>query len=92
MAKKPKQQRLPGTEDSAIVELEDAATSYAELRDNRMKVLAQEVEIKGKLLRLMKAHRKKEYVRDGISIKIVPEAETVKVTIAKPKEEQPEEA
>ena len=80
---RPKQQRLPGTEDAKIDALEDAAEEYARIRDERVALSAEEVELKGKLLDLMKANKKENYVRDGIEIHIVHEEETVKVKIKK---------
>ena len=56
--KGPRQQQLPEMEDNKISVLEDLALSYAEVRDERMGLSKQEVELKGKLLDLMnlKAH------------------------------------
>ena len=45
------------------------------------------MELKKKLLTIMKRHNKTEYLRDGISVKVVPEGEKVKVKIQAPKEE-----
>jgi hypothetical protein len=84
---KAKQRRLPGTENSAIQELEDAAAQYADIRDQRMELTKSEAVLKGSLLVMMKAHKKKSYTRDGISIEIIPENEKVKVRIKKDKEE-----
>ena len=80
---RPRQQDLPGTEDRAIKPLEDAAQDYAEIRDRRMALNAEEVGLKAKVLRLMKQHGKQAYHRDGVSIEIVVEEETVKVRVKK---------
>ena len=48
-----KQGRLPGTEDAAIQELEDAADEYMEARDKRLAHLKREVEKKGTILGIM---------------------------------------
>ena len=79
----PKQKRLPTMEDNKLDDLEAAAESYADIRDQRIALNAEEVDLKGKLLNLMKSHSKTQYQRDGISIKIVAEKETVKVKIKK---------
>jgi hypothetical protein len=88
MEKKPKQDRLPGTEDAAIAELESAAESYAETRDERVALLAEEVEQKASLLMLMKKHHKEHYEHNGVIVDIVHEDETVKVRITKKKENE----
>jgi hypothetical protein len=80
---RPRQQDLPGTEDRAIKPLEEAAQDYATIRDQRMALNAEEVGLKAKLLRLMKKHGKQAYHRDGVSIEIVTEEETVKVRVKK---------
>lgn len=85
------QNDLPGMSDRKIEALQDAAEEYAKKRDRRMKLLAEEVELKGELLKLMKRHKKEEYVYDGITISIVPGEETVKVRIAKAKDEEEQE-
>lgn len=80
---KPRDQPLPGMEDSAIKPLEDAAHAYAELRDERMGLSRQEVDLKQRLIGLMKTHGKDHYQRDGITIDLVQESETVKVRVKK---------
>ena len=76
-AERGKQGRL--IEDSAILDLEDAAKEYANTRDDRMALLETEVE----LLELMKKNKKEVYKRDGIEIRIAHEKETVKVKVKK---------
>lgn len=71
--------RLPGMEDAAIDELEDAAKRYVGIRDDRMAMTEKEVDAKDLVLTLMKRHEKETYRRDGLEIKIVHEEETVKV-------------
>ena len=78
-AKKPKQQRLPGTEDARIDALEDLAEEYAEIRDKRIALNKEESTLKDKLRDIMKANKKRHYVRDGVEIDIVPEGEKLKV-------------
>jgi len=87
---RPRQQDLPGTEDRAIKPLEEAAQDYAEIRDRRMALNAEEVGLKAKVLRLMKHHGKQAYHRDGVSIEIVVEEETVKVRVKKVDDETDE--
>jgi hypothetical protein len=78
-----KQKSLEGMEDREIKELQDAAISYAEIRDERMSLNRQEIELKEKLLALMKAHKKQTYVYNGVEVNIVHEEETVKVKVKK---------
>jgi hypothetical protein len=88
---RPRQQDLPGTEDRAIKPLEKAALDYADIRDQRMALNLEEVGLKAKLLRLMKEHGKQTYHRDGVSIEIVTEEESVKVRVKKPSEDEDDE-
>lgn len=85
---KPKQVPLIETE---IRELEKLAEEYADYRDERMKLGAQEVELKDKLLGAMHKHGKKDYVHGDVEIHVVAEEEKVKVKIRKPKEETDED-
>ncbi len=82
-----RQEQLPGVENSAIKEIEDAALEYAEGRDERMAATRVEVERKTKLIDAMHAANKTEYKRDGIEIKLTVEKEKVRVKIAKQDEE-----
>ena len=83
---KPRQQRLPGTEDAAITELETLAQDYAELRDERMKILTQEVGKKGEMLAAMKKHKRQSYTHAGVEIEITPIGEKLTVKIKKEKD------
>lgn len=85
---KGKQEALPGMEDSKLKDLCDRAEEYAEIRDKRQDLTRRESELKSDLLSLMKKHRKKDYVFDGIEIHVVMEEETVKVKVSKDDEEQ----
>lgn len=80
---RPRQAELPGTEDRAIKPLEDAAQAYAEIRDERMELNQNESSLKQSLIRLMKRHGKTHYKRNGISIDLITEAETVRVRFKK---------
>ena len=86
-----RQQQLPEMEDNKIAVLEDLALSYAEVRDERMGLSKREVELKGKLLDLMKAQKKEHYHRGNIKIDIVHEEETVKVKVKSASEEEEDE-
>lgn len=88
---RPRQQALPGTEDSAITEIERAAEDYAVIRDQRMELNSQEATLKKNLLTLMKKHGKTHYKRGPIDILLVVEEETVKVRIKKTKDEESED-
>lgn len=82
-----RQKSLEGMEDREIKELQDAAISYAEIRDERMALNKQEVELKTQLLTLMKKHKKETYVYNGVEVNIVHEEETVKVKVKKQDED-----
>lgn len=88
---RPEQADLPGTEDSAIKPLEDAAKRYAKIRDERMELNADEAKIKAALIVLMHKHGKTTYSRHGITITLVPEAENVKVKIKGKDDDEGEE-
>ncbi len=83
----PDQKELPGMEDRKLADLVEAAEEYAKIRDKRQDLTKREVELKSDLLGLMKKHKRKEYVYDGIEIRVVTEEETVKVHISKKSEE-----
>jgi len=85
---KPRQGRLAGMEDAKIEEIEAAAESYAEIRDRRQALTAEEVPAKKKLLELMHANEKTSYHHNGIEVKVVVEKEKVKVKIKKDSEEE----
>ena len=89
-AKRPRQQRLPGTEDAKIDLLEDLAADYASIHDERQGLSRKEVELKGKLLDLMKANKKSFYQRDGVTIQVIVETEKVKVRIKGHGDDEPE--
>ena len=81
-----KNKDLPGMENhSGIPELDELGMEYAEIRDERIALTEREVELKGRLLEMMKKHGKKSYIRKDIEIRIVPSEEKVKVKIKKEK-------
>jgi len=79
--KPPRNPRLPGMEDSGIVELERTAESYAEVRDQRMSLGKREGELNAELLALMKKHGKTEYHHEDVHCWLKVTAEKVKVKI-----------
>lgn len=79
----PRTPRLPGMEDAKIEALEQVALDYAEIRDERMKLSSQEIDLKGKIIDLMHANKKTAYTYDNVSIVLTVEKEKVKVKIAK---------
>ncbi len=89
--KKPKQQRLPGVENK-LADLHSCALDYADKRDERQACLVDEVELKTKLLGLMKKHKLEHYEYEDVNIDIVHEEETVKVRIKHAKEDSEEAA
>lgn len=88
--KGPRQTSLPGMEDRRITALDNAALSYAEIRDQRMDLSKSEVEAKSKVSDLMHANKKTHYKHGNIVIDLVPEGEKVKVKI-KPEGEEDDE-
>jgi hypothetical protein len=88
---RPRQADLPGTEDRKIRALEEAAEAYAEIRDERMQLNQREAELKSALLAQMKKLGKTVYHRDGITITVVAEEETVKVRVKKASDEDDDE-
>lgn len=85
---KAKQDDLPGMENRKMKDLHSAAMEYADVRDRRQELNKEEVELKSKLLRLMKQHKMEKYEYEDVSIWIEIEEETVKVRVKKPKEEE----
>jgi hypothetical protein len=77
------QQSLPGMEDAAIDDLENAARSYASVRDRRMALTKQEVDANALVLKMMKEYGKTTYRRDGIEIYVVTTEEKAKVRVSK---------
>lgn len=77
----PRQDALPGMENAKIAAIEKAALDYAEIRDQRQALTADESSLKKELLTLMHKEGKTNYKRNGISIKVITEKETVKVRV-----------
>jgi hypothetical protein len=94
-AKKPRQGRLPGMEDSAIKDLEDAAIEHSELQ---AQMVADRAEMRDKLkvidariMQLMRENNKKTYNRAGIALKLKDEA-TVSVRVKRHEKKDSSEA
>lgn len=74
------QARLPGTE-GVIQELEALGYEYAALRDQRMELTRQEVDLKKKLLEAMHNNNLTTYQYQDIEVEIVPGEEKIKVKV-----------
>jgi hypothetical protein len=81
--KTPRQASIPGMEDREIEELQAAGEHYASIRDRRMKLTEEEVELKKEVRTLMIRHGKKTYRFGKVEIDLVPGEEKVKVKIHK---------
>ncbi len=81
---KPRQARLPGTENPKIEALHGAAEEYAEIRDRRQELTKEESALKQSLLATMKKHHKTVYKYNGVEVRVIAENEKVKVRITKP--------
>lgn len=87
MAKRAREQDLPGMEERAIKPLQNAAVEYAEIRDERMALNTRESELKKKVRNLMHEYEKTHYAYDGVEIDLEPPdgEEIVRVRIKKAK-------
>jgi len=81
--KQPRSGSLPGMEDHAIRPLDHLAADYADIRDQRMELTRQEVDLKARTMKLMKKYGKTKYQHNGILIEIEPGEETIKVRVKK---------
>ena len=59
------------------------AAAYADLRDRRMALTAQEADLKRRALALLRQFKKTRYHRNGIDIELLHGADDVKVKVAK---------
>ena len=64
MSPKKRQMQIPGTERKSVPEVEQAAESYREVRDERCELSKREKQKKLELLAVMKAHKVKKYKYD----------------------------
>jgi hypothetical protein len=79
--RRPRQQRLPTMDDAKIEILHSLATDYADMRDRRMQLGKKEVELKGKILDVLKAHKMEHYHYSDIDITVINEKQKVRVKI-----------
>lgn len=82
---KPEQKYIEGTEPPRIKEIDVKALEYRNLRDKRQKLLADELECKGKLLELMHKHDLKIYPILDSDVEVVVEMEEENVKVRKRK-------
>ena len=82
-SKRHREVALPGMEDHAIHPLEQGAQQYVDIRDRRMELNKEEVELKRSLLKLMKQHLpgKTMYRHGGVIIRVIAGEEDVKVKV-----------
>lgn len=93
--KKGREKQPPLNDDPAfehIKEIENLAGCYVEARDRRQAMLADEVDLKEKLMASMKRHKLETYSFDGYMVEIVHEEETVKVKKKRAAVESPQAA
>lgn len=60
-----RQKELSGIEKESVKEIEEAAESYVEARDKRMKLTEKEVERKAALIEVMRKHKRTVYRDDN---------------------------
>jgi hypothetical protein len=84
-SKRARQERLPGTE-GVIQELEELGYEYAALRDQRMDLTKQEVDLKNRLLEAMHKNNLTSYQYQDIEVEIIPGEEKLKVKVDKIKD------
>lgn len=89
MAKKPIQKQLPGTAEGKHQDIIDAADAYEEARNKRMDMLQEEIELKKKLIDVMKKHDLVEYTYNGKKVVFSADIkEVIKVTEIKADKEE----
>lgn len=81
-------QRLPGLEDARIEELETLAEDYKKWQKKRMSALAKEVEIKDKIMGVLKGQKKKHYRYEDLEIEIIATKEKLKIKGVKDDEDE----
>lgn len=96
----PVQAEIPGTERPKIKEIELAAEAYVSIRDKRMRLTEQEVELKGALIDVVHKHADKitpngegerHYRFDDLVVILKPGKDNVKVRSADSELEEDEE-
>ena len=68
-----KQQYIDGTEPPSIPEIDRAASEYVRVRDRRMDLTEDEVELRGKLMQAMVDAKLESYVYDGNRVTLTHE-------------------
>jgi hypothetical protein len=89
--RKPRTASLPGMEDHAIPALEKIAQEYADIRDQRMELTLQERALKTTAIAAMHKHGRTSYEHDGVTIRLVPGEEKLKVQIREHATEEDDE-
>lgn len=79
--KKARQKRLPGMEDNAIKDLEEAAIEHSETLGEIAKARASMKEIDTRIATIMRKEGKKTYNRAGIRLKLREGHESVSVQV-----------
>lgn len=83
-----RQADLPGLENRKLKDLHETALTYAEKRDERQALLAEEVDLKQRLLTLLKKYKMDHYEYNGVVVDRVMEQETVLVKVKSKDEEE----
>lgn len=86
MARRPKQQAIPGTERKVHRDIRQKAAELYEVRTERIDLSKKEGVLAAELLALMKKHGLTEHREEDLIISVVPEGEKVKVKKAKEEE------
>jgi hypothetical protein len=89
---KAKQSRLPGTEDAAIQELEDAAVEHSDALGEIRKEREGLKEIDARLATLMKKAGKTSYNHNGVTLKLQKGKDKVSVKVKRHEPKEDEEA
>jgi hypothetical protein len=86
-----RQTRIPGSDADRHKDLDDLGARYAEARDARMQLLAEEVELKEELHQMMKRYELTEYRIIDSTPNLLVTIETVEETVKVKKLEAPGE-
>lgn len=88
--RRPRQGRLPGTEDNKILDIEEAAIEHSDIRSE---IAAKKVDLKtveDKIAALMKREGRKEYRRGSIHIRVRSGHDAVSVQVKRHDREEVE--
>ena len=89
--RKPRQARIPGMEDNAIKDLEDAAIEHSEIRSEIVANRARLKDSETRVAALMKTNGKKTYNHNGIHLKLREGHDSVSVQVKRHDREDPPE-